>query len=195
MSRVKNLLSNSVVGPLILGVALITAPTVEAAAADEVAEAPAERTIADYHGSYRYVGGETEQERAYAAVDEIVANLNFLIRGMAGRMLRKPTTAVKVTKLDVEGENVTIAGGVGKDLVTLHVGGPGIKYKGDDGKTYTMSMSFRSGKLVQKIVGHNSTTIKTYRLSEDGARLKIKTKISHPMMHKPLEYKFTYRRS
>ncbi len=195
MSRVKNLLSNSVVGPLILGVALITGPSVATAAADEVAEAPAERTASDFIGSYRYVGGESEQERAYAAVDEIVDNLNFMIRGMARRALRKPTTPPKSANIQITGDVITIAGGVGKAPVSITINGPAVDYKGDDGKTYKMSMRFRGGKLVQKIVGHNSTTIKTYRLSEDGARLKIKTKISHPMMHKPLEYKFTYRRS
>ena len=47
---------------------------------------------------------------------------------------------------------------------------------------------------ITNIVGNGSTTVKTYRLGGDGARLTVKTKIDHPMMHKPLEYAFSFRR-
>lgn len=193
MQRLTYFFSNSMIGPFFAGVLLITAPG--SAQADEAAPAAEARTVADFDGTYRYVGGETEQARAYQAVDEIVENLNFVIRGLARKMLRKPTTAKAETSIQIEGDKMTIAGGVGKHSVTLTIDGPGIDYRGDDGKTYRMSVKFRQGALVQRIVGHNSTTTRVLKLTGDGGKLKIKTTISHPMMHKPLEYKFSYKRA
>jgi hypothetical protein len=179
-----------------LAALLIAAPllvtSVTATAADDDDAAQSEGTIADYAGSHRYVGGDAERERALAAVDEIVEDLNVLIRGTARRLLRKTATPAAEIRITLDGSVVTIDSG--KDRIPLTLGGSPVEYRGEDGKSYRMSARDAGGKLSVRIVGNSSTTVKTYRLSGDGARMSVKTKIAHPMMSKPLEYTFSYRR-
>ena len=176
---------------LLLAAPLLAAPVTANAAADDDA-AQSERTVADYVGSHRYVGGDTERERALAAVEEIVEDLNVLIRGTARRLLSKTATPAPEIAVALDGDVVTIDSG--KDRIPLTLGGPAVENRGEDGKSYRMSARAAGGKLIVRIVGNSSTTVKTYRLSGDGARMSVKTKIAHPMMSKPLEYTFSYRR-
>ncbi|MEZ4384571.1 MAG: hypothetical protein R3A79_24800 [Nannocystaceae bacterium] len=175
---------------LLIASPLLAAPLPVAAADSEAAQG--ERTAADFAGSFRYVGGDGERERAHAAVDEIVEELNVLIRGTARRLLRKTATPASAIAIKVEGDVVTID--AGKDPIPLTLGGAAVEFRGEDGKHYSMTARLRGDKLVLRIVGNGSTTVKTYRLGGDGARLTVKTTIDHPMMHKPLEYAFSFRR-
>ncbi|MGB1274480.1 MAG: hypothetical protein ACPG77_01925 [Nannocystaceae bacterium] len=174
-----------------MSLALTIAPT--SAHADEAQADQASETSPDaFAGSYRYVGGEAEKTRAHAAVEEIAAELNFMLRGIARKMLTKSATPKPTEVLEVHGKKVTLT--LSKKAYNIEIDGPPVNFRGTDRKQYRMELRHRDNKLVLKITGHKSKTIKTYRLSEDGSRVKIKTKIMHPMMHKPLVYSFSYRR-
>ncbi len=184
-------LNKVLAGFLVFGLSA-SAPLAHAGEADQ-SVAPAEaRELASFAASYRYAGGQTEKDKAVAAVEEIVAELNFMIRGMARKALKKSSSPKPSEHIKVDGDKVTLR--LGDQHVTLVVGGAPVEHRGDDRKSYQMSLKHKGDKLVLKVTGSKSTTIKTYRLSEDGSRLKIKTRINHPMMHKPLVYKFSYRR-
>ncbi len=185
-------LNKVLAGFLIVGLTALPATSQIAQAGDNSEEASEARELTAFAGTYRYSGGEAEKEKAYAAVEETASHLNFMLRGIARKMLKKSATPKPTEELKVEGNKITL--GMSSKRYTLEVGGPSIEFRGDDRKNYRMSIKQKGDKLVLRVVGHKSTTIKTYRLSKDGSKIKIKTKINHPMMHKPLVYKFSYRR-
>jgi hypothetical protein len=144
-------------------------------------------------GEFRYAGGKKQRERFEAAVEEVVAELNMLIRGLARSKIMEsqtPSAAVEILQ-------------TGSDVIVRRTGAPEIRgpangtpfrWKNRYRDELELRMRLNGAKLEIRFKGEKSRTTTTYTASEDGSRMTLRTTIKDPRLPKPLRLSFAYKR-
>jgi hypothetical protein len=161
------------------------------AAAAEVANFELQR----FAGTYRYVGGEAEIRALDAAIDGVVEQMNFLIRGIARRRLRAPNLPSKEVSVFIEKGEIRIERPGQPDVSAPADGTPITWRHPSDGDVFRVSHGIdKTGVLYQRFEGERSVSVNHFVLSADGTRLTIQTVITSDHLPAPLRFKMTYER-
>src|SRR5690606_25309797 len=103
------------------------APVVEPASTPSAEPAkPASKppiTSADFHGSYRYAGGQAQRDDVTAAIEATVQQLSKAIHGIARKRLTAANPVDSTLEISVSGDKVTTTFASGFD-VTCVIDGP-----------------------------------------------------------------------
>jgi len=160
-------------------------------AAAEASDAALDR----FEGTYGYVGGEAEIRALDRAIDAVVAQMNFLIRGIARRRLRTPNLPSKEVSVFVEKGQIRIER-PGQPEVSAPADGKPITWRHPtDGDVFQVSHGIDdTGALYQRFEGERSVSRNRFVLSMDGKRLTIDTFITADRLPSPLRFKMTYER-
>ncbi len=148
-----------------------------------------------FAGTYRYAGGEAEIRDLDRAIDEVVKEMNFFIRGIARRRLRAPNLPSSEVGVFVEQGQIRITR-PGRPEVSAPADGKTIDWRHpDDGDVFRVSHGIdKNGALYQRFEDERSRSLNTFTLSSDGKRLTIETVINAKRLPAPLRFKTTYQR-
>jgi len=163
-----------------------------AALASADAQDPA---LTRFAGTYDYVGGDTEIRALDRAIDEVVEQMNFLIRGIARRRLRAPNLPSKTVRIVLENAQIRIDR-PGQPEVSAPADGKPITWRHpSDGDVFQVSHGVdEHGALYQRFEGERSISTNRFVLSQDEERLTIHTTITADRLPAPLRFKMSYER-
>jgi hypothetical protein len=160
-----------------------------------VAAEVSELALRPFAGTYGYVGGETEIKALDQAIDEVVDQMNFFIRGIARRRLRAPNLPSKKVSVFIERGQIRI-NRPGQPEVSAPADGKPITWRHPtDGDVFQVSHGIDDeGVLYQRFEGERSVSRNRFVLSEDDRHLTIHTVITADRLPAPLRFKMTYER-
>ncbi|NVB39103.1 hypothetical protein G6O69_14765 [Pseudenhygromyxa sp. WMMC2535] len=168
------------------------APAATKPAAEPEPAKPAPITLADFDGSYKYVGGSKQREGLEKAIEEAVLQLNAAIRGIGRRRLTKTNPIPTGLDISVNGTKLKTAFSSGFDP-ECNVGSSAVTWS--NGKdSYKVKVVQKGSKLVQVIVGEDGVKTTVYVLSADRQRLTVHHKISSDRLQTPMTYRLSYAR-
>jgi len=143
-------------------------------------------------GSYKYVGGDAQVKALYASVEGVVKKMNFFVRGIARKRLRKPNMPSAELYLTISPTTITVAQ-TGRVTVVAPWDGTPMKWRSPEG-TFTVTHVIDDGILLQTMDGKNSHSTNRFVLDEDGVTLKVRTKIVSSRLPGPVVFVMTYRK-
>ena len=149
-----------------------------------------------YLGTYRYVGGDTDIEALDRAIEDVVSQMNFLIRGIARRRLRDPNLPSKEVTITSDDGQIRIDR-PGQPPVSAPVDGKAITWRHpEDGDVFRVQHGIDArGELYQRFEGERSVSRNRFVLSDDGNALSIHTFIQADRLPAPLRFQMSYRRT
>jgi hypothetical protein len=148
-----------------------------------------------YVGTYRYVGGAEEIRALDAAIDEVVSQMNFLIRGIARRRLREPNLPSEKVIISSKDEQIRIDR-PGQPTVSAPADGRPVTWRHpEDGDVFEVQHGIdERGVLYQRFKGERSVSRNRFVFADDGESLIIHTEIEADRLPAPLRFKMSYRR-
>jgi hypothetical protein len=158
-----------------------------------VAAQASNSVLARFVGTYAYVGGEPEIKALDRAIDQVVDQMNFFIRGIARRRLRAPNLPSKKVSVFVENGQIRIER-PGQPEVSAPADGRPITWRHPtDGDVFRVSHGVDDeGALYQRFEGERSVSRNRFVLGRDKQRLTIHTVITADRLPAPLRFKMTY---
>jgi hypothetical protein len=145
-------------------------------------------------GEYAYSGGQREREHFAAVVEDLVAGLNALLRPIARKKLLDSQAPSSSVVIKIRGGEVEVMR-KGKPRFGAPIDGPAIDWKNQYGSTFKIrARSDGNRTLKLEFVGASSRSLTTYKLGDDGGRMRMKTRIADPRLPKVLRFGFSYRR-
>ena len=144
-------------------------------------------------GSFQYAGGQSERKALDDAIEDIVQEMNFLIRPIARSRLKEANVvpgSIGFAKRGVELE-IEMAG---KRPLSAPVDGTAVFRTNSHGERIKVVQRVSQPKLHQHCSGSQGEREIHYVLDEDGKRLTAHITIRSERLPKPLQYRLTYRR-
>jgi hypothetical protein len=174
---------------------VLTAGLAVCCSAPSAAADPPESAIQQFVGTYTYVGGDAEIEALDRAIDEVVDQMNFFIRGIARRRLRAPNLPSKEVGVFVENGQIRIERPEHPEVSAPQDGRTITWRHPSDGDVFQVSHGIDDeGVLYQRFEGERSVSRNRFVLGSDEKRLTIHTVIAADRLPAPLRFKMTYRR-
>ena len=153
---------------------------------DEITE------IADrYVGTWTFVGGKAEIEGRDQAVEDTVAELNALIRGIARDKLIKASPVFQTLEVSRDGGALSIKFD-DKEIIAGLDGGR-TKTTGSDGGTLNYHLELDDKHLYQVFKGEKGGKKNTFTLKGE-KKVRVKFKITSKRLPKPVVYTLTYKK-
>lgn len=145
-------------------------------------------------GEYRYVGGETERQALLAAIESVVAEMNFLARPIARRRLRESNLPSAELRVVVTTDAITLVR-PGRPLVTAPRDGSTIVWEGPGGDEFRVQHRLvGDDRLVQEFVGDGNRSENVFSLDPTGVKLTVQTTITADRLPSALRFRTTYLR-
>lgn len=183
--------------PLLLLPLLVLAPAFVVWCGASIAIAQAsDAGLERYAGNYVYVGGDAEIEELDRAIDAVVEQMNFLIRGIARRRLRAPNLPSKTVSIVLEKRQIRIDR-PGQPEVSAPADGTSITWRHPtDGDIFQVRHGIDGeGVLYQRFEGEQSVSRNRFVLSQDEKHLTIHTTITANRLPAPLSFEMSYERT
>jgi hypothetical protein len=172
-------------GPAGDGVAGVTATN---ASGDDVLPKPA---IA---GHYRYVGGAAQRDALDAAIEVVVADMNFIARPIARKRLRESNQPSAALELQVTDDEITVRR-PGRPTVSAPRDGSTTTWKDPGGDEFQVQHRLvNDHEIRQHFVGEQSVSDNAFVLHVDGEQLTVTTTIAADRLPKTLAFTMSYRR-
>jgi len=151
--------------------------------------------LARYAGDYAYVGGDEGIAALDRAIDQVVDQMNFFIRGIARRRLRAPNLPSKAVSIVLENGQIRIDR-PGQPSVSAPADGASITWRHpNNGDIFQVSHGIdEEGVLYQRFEGEQSISRNRFVLSQGEKRLTIHTKITADRLPAPLSFDMSYER-
>jgi hypothetical protein len=156
------------------------------------AQAPPARTLEDFAGRYRYAGGERDRAGLHRAIDEVVEQMNVLIRGFARRELRGRVQPERTWRIEGTGPIVYAFGDYGP--IRIPVGGGVLRAPGPEGNPNRITARLQGRRLVTRFVTDTGSRTNWHTLSDDGRFMFIQVRIASGQLPADIRYSLTYRR-
>jgi hypothetical protein len=151
-------------------------------------------TLADFHGTYRYSGGNAQREALDAAIEDAVLQLNVAIRGIGRKRLLKTNPIDDTLQIVVTGDKVQTIFSVSGFDAEVTLGAAAVGYTGKSGSHYKVRVVQQGSKLVQVIAGEDGTKTTVFVLSSDRSKLTVNHKITSDRLTTPMTYKLSFTR-
>ncbi|MCA9682791.1 MAG: hypothetical protein KC457_11380, partial [Myxococcales bacterium] len=155
---------------------------------------PAPVTIADYAGSYRYVGGDSQRKGLEQAIEDAILQLNPAIRGIGRKRLTKTNPIDDGLEIKLTGDKIQTIFTTGFDAEVTLDGGAVSWTSKKSGDKYKVRVVQKGNKLVQVIAGEDGVKTTVFVLSADKKKLTVNHKITSDRLQIPMTYKLTYSR-
>lgn len=149
-------------------------------------------SAAAFAGEFRFVGGQKQREGIDAAIERAVEAVSPVVRKIGRQRLQATNPAFQAIRIDVSGDNIEVR--MDGDGHRASLDGTPVRAKSKEGDAIKVSYTLQNGKLRHFIDGKKGDRINVLRLSEDGQRLTLSTKITSSHLPVPVEYKLSYKR-
>jgi hypothetical protein len=165
-------------------------PDVEAEASEAaagVSETEADRFV----GQYAFAGGEAQRAALRDAIEELVAQLNAVIRGVARDKLTDTNPVFERVSIERKGGELVLS--YGSHTNTCKLDGSPSDVEGIDGSSLECRLSMHGDAFVHRVDGPRGGRVNTFTIGKSG-RLTMKTRIHSKMMPADLRYTLTFER-
>jgi len=149
--------------------------------------------LASMRGTYRFAGGAAERRALHAAIDRVVDQMSFVIRGMARSAIRdnvRPEAQVAITPVDPTHLRVTLGDWTSPPMST---DGAIRTVRGPDGNSTRFSVRLHDGRLYTRAVTSRGTR-ENWITVADG-QLRMQSRIHAEQLPAPISYALTFRRA
>ena len=143
-------------------------------------------------GRYGYVGGDGDVKALYSSVEGVVKKMNWAIRGIARRRLRKPNMPTAEISIAVDATTITVSR-IGHSTVATPLSGAPVTWRSPDG-TFQVTQVIEGRTLLQTLKGKDSQSTNAYTLGADGVTLSVHTDIVSRRLPAPVEFVMSYRK-
>jgi hypothetical protein len=161
------------------------ADAIEAAAG--VSETQADRFV----GQYTFAGGQAQRTALRDAIEELVAQLGVVIRGIARGKLTETNPVFETVSIERKGGELVLT--YGSHTNTCKLDGSASDVEGIDGSALKCRLSLQGDALVHRVDGSRGGRVNTFTIDESG-RLTMKSRIHSKMMPADLRYTLTFAR-
>jgi hypothetical protein len=141
-------------------------------------------------GSYRYAGDTRERAAREQAVEDAVAELNFLVRSLARSRLKSATPISATLRIAADTSSLTVAND--NRLYTAPLDGRSVKSTGITGDPIELRYRISEGRIVQTFDGDGGGRANTFVLA--GEQLVMQVRIYSHRLPKDVRYKLTFAR-
>ena len=145
-------------------------------------------------GRYRYAGGRAQREKLDQAIEQVVSQLNFMIRGIARNRLQEGLAVRSSLEFDFSPSHATFRR-PGIPLIRGPHNGSAIKWRNDKNEPVTIYLDLTGNTFKVRYKGDGSDSRYTYRFDDDGDRLNVRASIYHVRMPEKINYGLTYKRA
>ena len=158
------------------------------AAADDAKPRPA------IVGHYRYVGGAVQRKALDDAIEDVVADMNFIARPIARKRLRESNQPSAALELRVTDDEITVER-PGQPTVSAPRDGSTINWADPNGDEFQVQHRIVGDhEIRQHFVGEQSVSDNAFVLAADGERVTVTTTIQADRLPKTLSFTMSYRR-
>lgn len=180
--------------PLIAALSVAVATTVvgPAPATDgaPLASAEAQRVVDRFVGDHPFTGGDKERKARDAAIDDVVGDMNVLVRGIARDRLKEANVIAERVVVARDGDRLTIS--LDGRRYTAAIGGPAVKAKSVTGDEVSLRYAVRGDRIEQIFVGDQGGRTNTFRLTDD--KMVVHVRVHSEKLPKDLVYTLSYGR-
>lgn len=141
-----------------------------------------------------YTFDAAESQNPNTAIDASVAEMNFLIRGLAKSRLLKTNKPSKQITIHFSGPQVTVQYDDRPPLTTPTNGVP-IQWNPENNASIEVTTEVAQGALNQTFKTSEGQRANHYVLSKDNKTLYLNVLISSPWLKSPIQYQLSYKRS
>ncbi|MCX4241730.1 hypothetical protein [Paraliomyxa miuraensis] len=190
--RIKQVVSPAAAMLLMLGgLAGWASPSQASPDASSDASATVANANAELEQSFRYAGGNKGRVAIEQAVDEAIADMSPLIRGIARTRLLEVNTVIETIDFSL-GSDTLRTSYIGGRIIESPASGAAVRWVNQFGDTVNVSQRWSDGKLVQRIFDGNGSRTNVYRFSEDGQSMTMSVTIKADRLPKPIRYRLRY---
>lgn len=155
-------------------------------------EAPMATNGADrLAGSFRYAGGGRERAARDEAIDQVVEEMNFIVRGIARKRLREANQIRERVAISRQGDKLTIR--LDGQPYTATINGPPVDVVGHDGMELKLRYRLAKGRIEQTLQGKEGGRTAHFQVDGKG-RLTMSVRIFSEKLPKDVRYRLTYAR-
>ena len=149
-----------------------------------------EAPIDAFLGSFRHAGGQKEREARDKAIEDVVADMSFIARGIARDKLKQSNPIAKKLAFVSDRKDLTVT--MDTRSYTGPLDGSPVKVKTILGDEMDMRLKCRSGALDQSFSAEDKSRLNAFRF--DGDKLVLSVRVHASALPKDLVYKLTYER-
>lgn len=152
--------------------------------------------IAELEGTYVYVGGQVQRDRAHEAVENVVDQMGAISRAFARNKLHSACTVPRRIVFAPQGNNLTISLAPAPAR-TSQLDGTSVNFQNTEGQTVTMHRVIRGEDTIIETIdaARDSRRVITYRFSADRSRLTVRWQVENPRyLPTPITYTLSFRR-
>jgi hypothetical protein len=146
-----------------------------------------------FGGTYVFVGGDPQRAAVSQAIDDVVAQLSAVLRGLANERLHARVGVAPQMILRPEGDRLHIEHPPLPPR-TVPVDGSALPMRNLAGDRVSVTYRMVDGALVEVISQGRSSQTNRYRLSPDGSQITFDAAIRSPVLPAVIRYRLTYRR-
>lgn len=140
-------------------------------------------------GCYAYTGGEKQRAARDAAIEEVVKEMNILIRPIVRRRLEAANPIVQRLCFSVKEELLTVA--LDDRSYRAPLGGPPVKVRGITGDEFDLRHVIWEKAIRQIFSGEDGGRVNTFPRSADG-HLDMRVRVFSDRLPKDLTYTLSY---
>lgn len=140
-------------------------------------------------GRYRFVGGKTQRRGVKRAIERVVSQMNFLIRGFARSRLEETNRVASKISIDRQGERITIS--FDERTYTAPLDGRTVWVKGVTGDKVKLKLRAGRKRLLQVFIGDRGQRANAF-LPGNRRTLVLKVTISSDRLPGDIRYRLTY---
>jgi hypothetical protein len=140
-------------------------------------------------GRYVYVGGERERAARDKAIDDVVADMNIIVRSIARSRLKAANPIPRKVAIAISDRTITVT--LDSRVYQAPADGSPVKVKGITGDELELRYHLDERELRQEFTGDSGGRNNRFRPMGDD-RVRIKVRVHSDQLPKPLVYQLTY---
>ena len=142
-------------------------------------------------GSFRFAGGGRERAARDAAIEQVVEEMNFLVRGIARKRLREANRIRERVAISRSSDKLTIR--LDGQPYTATINGPPVDMVAHDGMEVKLSYRIANGRIEQTLQGAEGGRTNHFEVDGKG-RLTVQVRVFSEKLPKDVRYRLTYAR-
>jgi hypothetical protein len=177
---------------LVVAAALSTATTGQA----PIAGSPGHRAygapkdvVDRFAGTYRFVGGERERKAWEEAIEDVVVEMNLIVRGMARKRIRETNRIAD--EIAVERRDNQLSLRLDDHNYTAPIDGPSHGKVSGGGDGVKILHNVEHGQIQQTFLGEDGGRVNTFSMGKDG-RMRVRVRVFSDRLPRDLRYQLTY---
>jgi hypothetical protein len=145
-------------------------------------------------GKYRYAGGQKQRERFERDVEDVVSQLNLLIRSIARKKISESQAPAGHVEIE-HAQGMVVVRRDGAPEIRGRADGKPFVWKNRYGDELDVRIALTANVLSLRFRDSQSDTTTTYTADDDGQRMVMRTNITDPRLPAPLRFRFAYKRA